>query len=217
MPERHASLRRRIQKGDPLAAFEREIALLEAFRARGAAVPEIVARDADRVILTDQGKSLHDLLVKGEARQEALAGAGVALADLHCRDLAHGRPSLRDICWDGKQITFLDLEAGAQLQAQTKHKARDLFLLLLSAIVVDRAAPKASMHLLETYLAECDPTVWTQTVTLARKLWWLQVLAAPFAWRDKRRGKPASEFAALAVTRSLILNKAQAMLKARLG
>lgn len=204
-PERHRTLRHRLQKGDPITAFRREITLLDAFFARGASVPEIVARDDQRIILPDQGLAVHHLQRDGRATTSVLAKVGAALADLHSRDLAHGRPSLRDICWDGTRITFLDLEAGARLQAGPKQKARDLFLLLNSAILIDTDSPKVARQLLDAYLAHGESSVWCATLSLARKLSWVDWLALPFAQWVQRRGKARNEFRAIRQTRQLIL------------
>ena len=205
-PERHRNFRMRLQKGNPAAAFRRETLLLDAFLARGAPVPEIVARDDNHIILADQGLPVHQLQCEGRADATVLAKVGAALAELHSKGLTHGRPSLRDICWDGVRITFLDLEAGARLQAGPKQKARDLILLLNSAMVVDTSAPKVATLLLEAYLAHADRSVWCATWSLAHRLWWLDVLATPFARRDQRRGKLRSEFRAIKQTRQLILS-----------
>ena len=204
-PERHRKLRHRLQKGDPVAAFRREIFLLDAFFARGASVPEIVARDDQRIILPDQGIPVHQLHYDGAASDTVLAKVGAALAGLHVMNLTHGRPSLRDICWDGERITFLDLEAGARLQAGPKHKARDLFLLLHSAMVIDSDAPKLATQLLDAYLVHGERPVWCATRSLARRLSWVDWLALPFAQWVQRRGKARNEFRAIRQTRQLIL------------
>lgn len=204
MAEQHASLRWRLQKGDPKAAFERERTLLSGFRARGGAVPEIAAEDDQRIILADHGRTLDRIIAEGGEREAVLKAAGKALADLHAKGLAHGRPSLRDLCWDGHSITFLDLEAGARLRSQPHHQARDLFLLVHSAITSAADAHQAGTAILTAYRLHGDPAVWRATCTLARRLGWLEAIASPVIWWHTRRRKHRSEFIALRKARRLI-------------
>jgi hypothetical protein len=39
-----------------------------------------------------------------------LPAAGRSLGRLHWAGLVHGRPAVRDICWDGTEARFIDLE-----------------------------------------------------------------------------------------------------------
>ncbi len=206
-PEAHASLRWRLQKGEPKRAFAREVALIRAFAAKGAAVPAILAEEAGCVILADHGPNLADLLGGGRADAELLQAAGAALAQLHALGLTHGRPSLRDICWDGTRLTFLDLEAGARLDAAPRDQARDLYLLLHSAFVQERPSKQTARIILKGYRSAAPLAPWQAAQRLARQLWWLEILAAPGKWLRKWRGKTRGcEFAAVGATRALILS-----------
>ncbi|MGY6548353.1 MAG: lipopolysaccharide kinase InaA family protein [Roseinatronobacter sp.] len=205
-PETHHTWLRRLMKGDPKAAFRRELELLCGFRARGAPVARVLAADDRHAVLADHGTPLSHLLHKAKADDALLRAVGGALAGLHARDLAHGRPSLRDICWDGRRITFLDLEAGARLQARARDKARDLFVLLHSACTTSNGATTASALLLEGYRASAGSAPVLQAAKRhARRLWWADLLARPGVWLHDRRGKQTSEFRAVAPTRALIL------------
>lgn len=204
MPEDHASLRWRLQKGDPGAAFAREVALLRGFAAKGAAVPRIVAEDAERIVLADHGTPLQSLVFDGRADTGLMQQTGAALAGLHARGLAHGRPSLRDICFYNNDLTFLDLEAGAKLHANAQDQARDLFLLLHSVFQTDGASSGLAKPVLDAYRAAGDPAVWQATKARARGLWWLEFLTHPAAWLHRLRGKTRSEFAAIRSARALI-------------
>ncbi len=204
MAETHANWRWRLQKGDPQAAFARERSLLDAFGARGAAVSEVVTQDDVRIVLADHGTPLHRLLVNRDAARDAFHAAGLALAALHGKGLAHGRPSLRDLCWDGSRVTFLDLEAGAKLDATARDKARDLLLLLHSALMFDPDAPAAAQTILRAYRGQNDAEVWAAVQRLARWLRWLEIPAAPLMWWHDLRKKKRSEYRALRQLRPLV-------------
>ena len=203
-PELHASLRWRLQKGDPEAAFARELALLRSFAARGAAVARIVAADDGYMILADHGAPLQWCVFRAQADAALMQRLGAALAKLHALGLAHGRPSLRDICWNGADLTFLDLEAGAKLQANAQDQARDLFLVLHSVFHSDGAESALAKPVLTGYRAAGNVAVWQALVARSRQLWWLEALARPLAMADRIRGKKRSEFAAIGATRRLI-------------
>lgn len=203
-PEQHASLRWRMQKGNPDTAFAREMGLLHDFAAKGAAVPQIVAAQSDCMIMADHGTPMQRFIIQGQADAELMQRTGKALAELHALGLAHGRPSLRDICWNGKELTFLDLEAGATVQATPRDQARDLFLLLHSVFLTDGAASSLAAPLLDAYRAQGDAAVWAATQSRARGLWWLELLTRPGAWLHHWRGKKRCEFAAIRAARALI-------------
>lgn len=205
MPELRTSLRWRVQKGDPAAAFSREITLLHGFKAKGAPVPDIVAETPDRVILADHGAPMHRMLASGAADGNLMRKTGAALAGLHALGLAHGRPSLRDICWDGTELTFLDLEAGAKLKATPRDQARDLYLLIHSCFTTGGVATLGAAHALDGYLAmQGTAAVWQATQRLSRGLWWLDALASPGKWWHRVKGKARCEFAAISAARNLI-------------
>jgi len=204
MAEIHDSLRLRLMKGNPAAALAREVDLLRRFAARGARVAQVMAASADRVVLADHGPTVARMVRDGRAEPALLRQIGRALAELHALGLAHGRPKLGDICYDAGQITFLDLEAGARLQARPRDQARDLFLLLHSVLATTSGDHATAALVLEGYRVAGDPAVWQATQARAKRLWWLQILARPGAWLHRRRGKTRSEFTAFAATRALI-------------
>jgi tRNA A-37 threonylcarbamoyl transferase component Bud32 len=196
------SLLLRLQKGDARVSFQREIALMRAFAGRGAPVVPILAQADDLVVMPDMGRSLFDLAHTQPVDQlgPILQHAAKALAMMHAKGLAHGRPSLRDIVWTGSDICFLDLEAGARLNASPLRRARDLLLLVLS-VYQHRAGLGAHVPALLAAYAQADQAAILPVARrLARVLTPLRWLAAPVAARDLRRGKPTSEALAIAPT-----------------
>jgi hypothetical protein len=106
--------RLRLQKGDPAKAFAAEREGLLALAVAGLPVAGVVAEGTDWVLMPDAGPVLPELVAdpgRSEAEKlRAFAEAGRALGRLHWAGMAHGRPAVRDVCWDGVQARFIDLE-----------------------------------------------------------------------------------------------------------
>lgn len=193
-------LRFRLQKGNGAVAFRREVARLKAFAAKGVPVPPILAQTPDMIVLADVGKPLTRLARRADADefQHVLSLAAVALAHLHAAGLSHGRPRLRDICWNRAEIRFVDLEAGARLTASRLRRARDLVVFLHSILQNDTDISAFAHGALAAYTSADTGRI----VPLARKIArWLRpvvFLAAPLIHRDRKRGKLNSEFVAFA-------------------
>lgn len=172
--------RMRLQKGDSQGSFGREVALLRAFAARGAPVPSVLAEEPDLIVLPDMGVPLSRLVKQAEpaVAMMLVRKAALGLVVLHRNGLAHGRPSLRDLCWNGAQVTFLDLEAGARLDAGEWRQARDVALLLhsITRLAVDKNAMVQAAR--AAYSAEGNPRILQKVRRLAR---FLGLPIAPFA------------------------------------
>jgi tRNA A-37 threonylcarbamoyl transferase component Bud32 len=106
--------RLRLQKGDPGRAFAAEREGLRALEAAGLPVAGVAAEGPDWMLMPDAGPVLPEVVAdsgRGEAEKlRAFAEAGRALGRLHWAGMAHGRPAVRDVCWDGAQARFIDLE-----------------------------------------------------------------------------------------------------------
>lgn len=106
--------RLRLQKGDPARAFAAEREGLRAFAELGLPVAPVVREGPGWMVLADVGLTLPYLWAPPahpeEERLRAFAAAGHALAAVHRAGLVHGRPAVRDLCWDGTVARFIDLE-----------------------------------------------------------------------------------------------------------
>jgi tRNA A-37 threonylcarbamoyl transferase component Bud32 len=104
----------RVQKGNPSRAFAAEREGLRVLAEAGLPVAAVVLEGPDWVLLPDAGLVLPEVVAdagRGEAEKlAAFARAGRALGLLHWAGLVHGRPAVRDICWDGTEARFIDLE-----------------------------------------------------------------------------------------------------------
>ena len=152
-PERRDSLKYWITKGHPLRAFKREVALLKAFGARDAPVATIVAEAPECIVTADHGPTVLSLLKQRAVGPEIFFCLGQSLWGLHELGLTHGRPVLRDLCWDERHLTFLDLEAGAKLNATPHDFARDVLILLHSILVSKNTTTDDGLAFLRSYFA----------------------------------------------------------------
>lgn len=202
--EERKTFRHRILKGNALAALAREKDLLSAFAKRDVPVPRIVAHSSECVILTDHGPDLTEVLKETSRADAILRRVGETLAEMHAAGVAHGRPCIRDICWDNNTVTFLDLEAGARLDAGPRRQARDLLLLVHSLFSSKPVYHKHAPAILEGYIANDTKSVWPVAVKIARRSYLLELLAKPIIWRQRQRGKTSSEFYAIPTTRRFI-------------
>lgn len=138
------NLRWRLQKGDPQRSLVAEWRGLRDLGNRGLPVARLVAAGPGFLATDEAGVSVADLLAttatREESRESMLMSAGQALAALHAEGVAHGRPALRDICWDGARARFIDLEQYRPGPAAPGRMARDL-LVLLHSVLVERGRP----------------------------------------------------------------------------
>ncbi|MBA3911235.1 MAG: serine/threonine protein phosphatase [Rhodobacter sp.] len=104
----------RLQKGDPDRAFAAERAGLQALAEAGLPVAEVALEGPGWMLMPDAGSVLPQVVADASRTEAdklaAFAQAGRALGLLHLAGLVHGRPAVRDICWDGKEARFIDLE-----------------------------------------------------------------------------------------------------------
>lgn len=192
-PEIPASWRWRVQKGNPDRAFRREVEGLRALAALGAPVPRILDAGPGHLLLADAGPTVDSLLadpaVAPEARAAAVLGAARALAGLHGRGLAHGRPYLRDICWDGQSATLIDFERFRPRNSALRQGA-DLVLFLASLL-----SHPAGAGLVRPAMAELRAA--TPAAALRAASIWVAALRpmAPLARRVLRRKPKNREIA----------------------
>lgn len=162
------SLRMRLQKGDATRAFAAEVAAHQDYADRGLPVAPVVVASDDYLVTKDCGPHLR-YLARTEAPEfaTALAAGAKALAQLHTEGVAHGRPSLKDICWQDGRIAFLDLERAGR--GGSGARAMDVLILIFSTSVETRNDAGAMKVARDAYLAEGDPAVWKAAEARARR------------------------------------------------
>lgn len=199
--------RTRILKPAPKHGFSREIKAYEALSAKGAPVPEILIRNAQYVVFTDAGRTLsfywRDEKVHPKERASVSKQAGEALARLHSLGVSHGRPVVRDICWNGNRITFLDFENYSIRRNGVRGRAFDLLCFvhsICSQPIKDEAALEAAI---DGYRKMDQDNVWNEARILARRLRWIEVLSRPM---QKRKDPHAREFKSLPKVRKIFID-----------
>lgn len=169
----------RLQKGDPERQFRTEREGLRAMAEEGMPVPEVAMEGPGFMVLADRGPSLVSLVGRdGFSEAERLAGfrgAGKALALLHWAGLAHGRPAVRDICWDGRQASFIDLENFSRKRRGGFWQARDILVFVHSAEVQWPGDDRWVGAALAAYAAQAPEGALDRAARLARQL-------APLGW-----------------------------------
>lgn len=171
--------RLRLQKGDPERAFAAEREGLRALAAAGLPVAGVAAEGPDWVLMPDAGPVLP--LVAGDPglgeaeKLRAFAAAGRALGRLHWAGMAHGRPAVRDVCWDGAEARFIDLERFRRARRGGFWQAADLVMFAQTAFT----QWPADARWLEAALAAYAVSAPEEAVAAVRRLvWWM----APVGW-----------------------------------
>lgn len=190
-------MKRRI-KGDPNAAFERERTALRRLAALGVPVPDIVAEGPGWMVLTDCGPTLEDMAHATDYDRtegaRAFDAAGRALSALHAAGLTHGRGKIKDFCWDGAQIRFIDFESDPAPFNHDSTGRDDLVNFVYNChFVAFHAGRDLSAELrafLRAYGKGGHSAVFNAASAWARRRWWLGWLMAPVGWLTADRRSP---------------------------
>ena len=188
----------RLQKGPAKVAFEREIEALKIMKAIGAPVPREVLRRPNLIVFHDAGPTLQHILrfqlLERNERILACEKAALALASLHKSGVNHGRPLLRDICWDGKNVTFLDFENYRVSRNNPRGHAHDLVRFVFSMYAQRNVElPEIDAAVL-AYRAADTTGVWDAAARWARRNRWFDWLSWPIR---QRRYPHAREYKAI--------------------
>lgn len=131
---------------DGTTALINEATRLRELKSKGHHVPEVIAVNSDLLVISDLGVQLKehlDTIKDPEMQKTVLRDAVNTLGRLHHNGLAHGRPYLRDMTWDGDRIGFIDLEENpAQVMSIAAAQARDIWIFLSSACRFERINKK---------------------------------------------------------------------------
>ena len=116
------------------AALQAEAARMVHFKAQGFHVPSILATNEQMIAMTDLGPQFREVLDRSDSAEDHLTLLKTAIrtmARLHQAGLAHGRPYMRDMTWDGERLGFLDLEEDPlQVMPLPVAQARDVWIFL---------------------------------------------------------------------------------------
>lgn len=190
-------LRSTATSGD-VESVRAEVVRLRRWRDAGLPVAELIEAGDDYFITADCGQPLRAWLrEENDAAQRMLAVtlAARALGRLHRLGQCHGRPFLKDIVYDGRQVTFIDLEEEpTKVMPLATAQVRDLMLFVMSytASLWERHPVPDLQAIAAAYWAE-NPSAEVRRA-LRRNLcalWWaaLPLRLWPFRWlgRDGRQ------------------------------
>ncbi len=182
-------------------AFRNEIEILRFLNRKNAPVTKILASNDDYLVLEDAGITvqvwLSDPKQTTTEKQAMMYQVGFALADLHQQNLAHGRPALRDICWDGKQLRFIDFEQCRSTEATLWQKKRDLLIFIHGLFLYVSSIDGAIDQAIRGYAEGSGSEILQSTAKTAYRLRWLLPilkLLQPIGGRDLRTAIPLLEF-----------------------
>lgn len=188
---------RRLQKGNAAAAFESERRALHEWHRLQAPAPVILAEADDFIALADSGTPLSSLMSVADGNVMAFEAAGRALAALHGQHLSHGRPSLKDICWDGTRITFRDLERYAHRRNTPGGHAQDVVMFVFNGLVIGRGLSPQMQAAIDSYRANDTAGIWAVAQVWCRGKRWVDWITRPV---QRRRPGKANEFKAIPLT-----------------
>jgi tRNA A-37 threonylcarbamoyl transferase component Bud32 len=183
--------RLRLQKGDPAKAFAAEREGLRALAAAGLPVAGVAAEGPDWVLMPDAGPVLPEV-VRDPGRSEAeklraFEAAGRVLGRLHWAGMAHGRPAVRDVCWDGAEARFIDLERFRRTGRAGFWQAADVVMFAQTAFTLWPEEPRWLDAALGAYAVSAPEGA---VAAVRRQVRWL----APVGWlaAGLARVRPAS-------------------------
>lgn len=173
----HLSLRWRLQKGSGRRSFEKDREGLHVLGDAGLPVAPILAEGPDYFVTPDLGVTLRGLMSDtgpSDDRRAAFGAAGRALAALHVQGFSHGRPAVRDLCWDGTQVRFIDMEKFSARHDSPRHFAADMLVFVHSVFAAGGGEADLE-NALTAYRSAGGP--WQASIALARRLRWIGPLS----------------------------------------
>lgn len=175
--------RMRLQKGSSTKGFAREKDGLRILGGLGLPVAPILAQGPDWFVTPDLGPTVRYLMWTETNTTKLIpifAASGTALAQLHLHSYRHGRPAIRDICWDGAAVHFIDLERFSSVKSDPRGLALDLMVFVHSLMADGLHAPRNAPALQEAAIAAyrtLAPGIWAQAGVTAGWLRWIPPLA----------------------------------------
>lgn len=196
----YVDLRLRILKGDPRRLFEAERQAYRSVQRADLPFPKIIEEGPDHFVIADAGPSLrHVVLTEGtnspNFRQGAEAAAA-ALALLHNAGVSHGRPALRDICWQNGKITFIDLEKYGAKRNQPEGHAWDVLVFFYGLTGDVGGVDETVLAARDAYRAEDRHGIWDRAERRMQRLRWLGPVLRPLGrlLHDKRDFRAVGPF-----------------------
>lgn len=171
------------------AALQTEERRLRELAGQQVHVPQVLAREPDALLLSDNGRSLAACLREADdAGCDRLVAAAVqAIAAAHRRGAYFGQPVPRNMTWDGQRIGFLDFEEDPlEVMPLEQAQARDWLMFGYGVARYYDHRPQVLQALLRKAMAGEGGGVQQQTHAVTGRLRRLAALAG----RLGARGRP---------------------------
>lgn len=161
---------------EPGIPLVREAVRLKLLHGKGFRVPEVLLATSDYLALSDVGPSLKYWLTEAtiteHERRHILLQAAAALAQLHQSRYWHGRPALRDLCWDGNQIGFIDFEEDPhQMLSIDQCMVRDLLIFVHGLYRYLPVTDPVIIEVINEYRRLAPERVWRDSIKVVEKMW----------------------------------------------
>ncbi|MCB2127647.1 MAG: hypothetical protein KDE03_00860 [Rhodobacteraceae bacterium] len=154
----------RLRKGAGAAALAADLEALKDLAARGLPVPPVLDSGPDHFVTPDLGRPLHHLLLnrRGEEalRLAAFRAAGRALAAFHRQGIRHGRPSVRDMLWDGNKVWLIDFERYRAARNAPDGCAEDALIAVHSVLSYGRGPGAELDAMVAAYRGAAPDPIW---------------------------------------------------------
>ena len=186
-------LRMRLQKGNTHRSFENERKALQYLDELALPIASIVAEGTDWFAIEDSGIPLYHLLKEPTPNVveniKAYQAAGHSLAQLHSAGVCHGRPSVRDILWDGRKATFIDFERFSPNRNSSWFMVLDIIVLVICIFAISPEVSDELEAIILAYRKNGGEKYWQQAKKASRYLLWCSFLLYPISLRKTGRAK----------------------------
>ena len=115
-------------------------------------------------------------------------------AERRAYHMSHGRPSPKDICWDGARVTFLDFERYDSKRNTPRGHAIDLILFVFSGLSIAQGPCPEMDAAIAAYRARDPGGIWDRARRICTRLGWVGWLTRPVL---RRRAGKSSEIKAI--------------------
>lgn len=174
----------RLLKSNPAETLKREIMRLQELNSKSAPVPQLVLFGDNFFVTENAGESANHWIendqLSVEFKNQVLFDCAKALADLHKRNLTHGRPALRDIIWNEGKVLFVDFECASFRSNMRWQKIRDGLIFIHSLGRASDISDEQIALVTDCYRQYCDADIWQATVDFVYKYRWLYYILRLF-------------------------------------
>ena len=157
--------------------FQNEVKSLLFLNKMNAPTPKVLASGKDFLALADAGPSAKSLIKQPEMpldeKHELLFKSGYTLGRLHTLNLAHGRPLLRDICWNGETMCLIDFERHSGKLATDWQKKQDVLIFIHGLLLLMPPSDQGVQNAINGYMAAGAENTFKAAIDVACRLAWL--------------------------------------------